>query len=61
MSDKNFTFRPSELVINESNGNYYLNIRNAGNDALIDEAREKGVKDYEPKNDEEEDEEEEEE
>lgn len=58
MSEKNFTFRPSELVINESGGQHYLNIRNAGNDALIDEAREKGVRDYEPRNDEETEEEE---
>lgn len=40
-------FRASELVINERNGTYYLNIRNAGNEALIDEARKMGVMEYE--------------
>lgn len=40
-------FRASELVINERNGVYYLNIRNASNEALIEEARKLGVKEYE--------------
>jgi hypothetical protein len=45
MSNK-LEFRASELVINERNGVEYLNIRNAGNEALIEEAKAMGVKEF---------------
>lgn len=44
---KKLEFRASELVINEKDGVHYLNIRSAGNPALIEEARSMGVREYE--------------